>query len=42
LAAAIAWAKTHDAECAMAYITRDESGRYGSTGGKPAFVDVVA
>jgi len=33
---------THDAECAMAYITRDESGRYGSTGGKPAFADVVA
>jgi glyoxylase-like metal-dependent hydrolase (beta-lactamase superfamily II) len=33
---------THDAECAMAYVTRDESGRYGSTGGKPSFADVVA
>jgi glyoxylase-like metal-dependent hydrolase (beta-lactamase superfamily II) len=33
---------THDAECAMAYVTRDESDRYGSTGGKPSFADVVA
>ncbi|MES2640088.1 MAG: MBL fold metallo-hydrolase [Myxococcota bacterium] len=33
---------THDAECALAYVTRDESGRYGSTGGKAHVDGVVA
>ncbi|MDP2316083.1 MAG: MBL fold metallo-hydrolase [Pseudomonadota bacterium] len=33
---------THDAECALAYVTKDESGRYGSTGGKPSVAAAVA
>lgn len=33
---------THDPECAMAWITRDEAGRYGSTGGKPSLAAQVA
>jgi glyoxylase-like metal-dependent hydrolase (beta-lactamase superfamily II) len=33
---------THDPECALAYVTRDEAGRYGSTGGKPTLSGVAA
>lgn len=33
---------THDPECAIAWVTRDERGRYGSTGGKPAVAGMVA
>jgi glyoxylase-like metal-dependent hydrolase (beta-lactamase superfamily II) len=33
---------THDPECALAWVTRDEHGRYGSTGGKPALSAQVA
>ncbi len=33
---------THDPECALAWITRDEAGRYGSTGGKPTLTGVLA
>ncbi len=33
---------THDPECALAYVTRDEAGRYGSTGGKPSVAGLVA
>lgn len=33
---------THDPECALAWITRDERGRYGSTNGKPTVAGMVA
>jgi glyoxylase-like metal-dependent hydrolase (beta-lactamase superfamily II) len=33
---------THDPACAMAWVTRDEAGRYGSTGGKVDVVGLVA
>jgi glyoxylase-like metal-dependent hydrolase (beta-lactamase superfamily II) len=33
---------THDPECALAWVTRDEAGRYGSTGGTPAVADLMA
>jgi len=33
---------THDPTCAMARVTRDEHGRYGSTGGKPVLQDELA
>lgn len=33
---------THDPTCAMARVTQDEQGRYGSTGGKPALEGELA
>jgi glyoxylase-like metal-dependent hydrolase (beta-lactamase superfamily II) len=33
---------THDPECALAWVTRDDAGRYGSTGGKPEVVGTLA